>query len=225
MINSIKVLLVDDHSVVRIGCQTLLEKTSNISVIAQAASAKEAYDTYTSQLPDVVVLDLVMPSGFDGNESTNQAQVHGGLEAIRRIKTYDENAKILVLTGKDGDSFPNHVFQAGALGFVTKQDVDSELERAITEVFAGRQYIADTVRQQMKAANGDEMALLETLTKREFQIFSLLAEGQAAAAIANKICLSPKTVHAHRSKILRKLKVKGNSDLVHLAIRTGIVEA
>lgn len=217
MTKKIRVLLVDDHSVVRIGFQALLDQSSEVAVVAQAASGREAYEQYVEILPDVVVLDLVMPSGYEHAEDGQQAKVNGGLEAIRRIRVYDDAAKILVLTSKEGGSILQQVFQAGARGFVTKHCVGDELLKAIEEVYYGRIY-------------GDPPPVetddpLQSLTKREFQIFSLLAEGQKAASIADSMHLSPKTIHAHRSKILRKLQVSNNSELVHMAIRAGIVEA
>lgn len=219
----IKVLLADDHSIVRTGCEAILSKAEGITVIAHATNGREAVDSYIDLKPDVVVLDLVMPGGFDAAEGLEVAKMNGGLEALRRIMAFDNQARILVLTGKEGSAFPNHAFQAGALGFMTKSDVDGELSQAIRDIVQGRQYVADSVRKIMNVESSDD--LVSTLSKREFQIFSLLAEGQKVSAIAEQTFTSPKTVHAHRAKILRKLKVKGTSDLVHLAIRAGIIDA
>lgn len=224
MPDQIRVLLVDDHFMIRAGLQRLLEGERRIRVVAEAEDGRGAFEQYRATMPDVVVLDLVMPTGDEPAGETVTPKANGGLETIRRIRSYDDRARILVLTGKESEPFPSHVIQAGALGFVTKRCAPEELVEAISEVYAGRRYLSHAVREQ--GADFDaEVSLTDKLTRREFQIFSLLAEGQSAAAIAEQMHLSPKTIHAHRTNIFRKLQLGNNSELVHLAIRHGIVDA
>ncbi|MEH6444418.1 MAG: response regulator transcription factor [Oceanospirillaceae bacterium] len=213
---TIKVLLVDDHEVVRAGFKSILDSQKDIDVTAEAQSSSEAYDSYKKNLPDIVVMDLSLPSDSGTSDST-----HGGIEAIRRILAFDKSAKILVLSGFDTAPFPSTVIKAGAKGFLTKRGPADELITAVKMINSGQKYLSPTVRTQL---DGSEPASpLEILTKREIQIFSLLADGRKASEIADNMCLSNKTVHAHRANILRKLSLTNNSELVHLAIRHGVV--
>lgn len=220
MDQKIRVMLVDDHLLVRVGFLHLLEPESDIDVVAQAETGREAFELFRQYTPDVVVLDLVMPTGFELQRGDIQSQANGGLEALRRIRCFDANARVLILTGKEGASFPGHVFQAGALGFMTKRSAPEELARAIREVYNRKRYISAGI--ELPENDQDPV---KQLTRREFQVFSQLAEGASVADIARIMSLSPKTVHAHRANIFRKLDVASNAEIVHLAIRNGIVEA
>jgi DNA-binding NarL/FixJ family response regulator len=213
---TIKVLLVDDHEVVRAGFKGILNQQKDIDVIAEAESSVEAYELYKMKLPDIVVMDLSLPSDTGINDST-----HGGIEAIRRILAFDKNAKILVLSSFDSAPFPSTVIKAGAKGFLTKRGPANELITAVQTIDSGQKYLSPTVQGQLEGKESESP--LTVLTKREIQIFSLLADGQKAADIAQDMCLSNKTVHAHRANILRKLSLSNNSELVHLAIRFGVV--
>jgi DNA-binding NarL/FixJ family response regulator len=212
----IKVLLVDDHEVVRAGFKSILNAQKDIDVIAEAQSSVEAYDAYKVHAPDIVVMDLSLPSDTGTSDST-----HGGIEAIRRVLAFDKTAKILVLSGFDSAPFPSTVIKAGAKGFLTKRGPADELIVAVKTIVCGKQYLSPTVKEQLEGS--ESQSPLSILTKREIQIFSLLAEGLKAAEIADNMCLSNKTVHAHRANILRKLSLTNNSELVHLAIRHGVV--
>jgi len=220
MDQKIRVMLVDDHPLVRVGFLRLLESESDIEIVAEAETGREAFELFRQHLPDVVVLDLVMPTGFEQQSEDIQSQANGGLEALRRIRCFDDSARVLVLTGKEGGSFPSHVLQAGAQGFMTKRSAPEELGRAIREVYARRRYISAGV--ELPDVSQDPV---KQLTRREFQVFSQLAEGVSVADIARAMNLSPKTVHAHRANIFRKLNVASNAEIVHMAIRNGIVEA
>lgn len=222
--STIKVLLVDDHPVVRAGFQRLLDNDSQIDIIAEASSGQEAIDKYFSVHPDIVIMDLSMPSTNDSAEN-DTAQAYGGLEAIRIIRAKDPAAKVLVLTVMESEPFPSHVVQAGASGYLTKRCAPDELLKAVHEISEGRTYYAESIREMLTPGASDSASPLGKLTKREFQIFSCLAEGQPVASIAETMFLSPKTVHAHRANIMRKLGTNNNSELVHIAIRHNIVQA
>lgn len=222
MSDNIRVLLVDDHPVVRAGFQRLLDNDPRIDIIAEASSGQEAVKQYTHHNPDIVVMDLSMP--IDGDESDN-LQTYGGLEAIRSIRSKDPDARVLVLTVMESEPFPAHVVQAGASGYLTKRCAPDELIKAVVEVSEGRTYFADSIQALLDPGAADSQSPFSKLTKREFQIFSCLAQGQPVAQIAKSMFLSPKTVHAHRANILRKLGITNNSELVHIAIRHNIVQA
>jgi two-component system invasion response regulator UvrY len=201
-------MLVDDHEIVRAGFRRLLDSADDITVIAEAASGEEAYRQYSDCCPDLVVMDLSMPPGA------------GGLEAIQRIRAVHPQAKILVLTVQECEPYPSRVMEAGARGYLTKRCAPEELLRAVRKVNAGDLYIADQIQQQLSSDNHTK---LNQLTKRELQIFTLLADGQSAGQIAETMFISQKTVHAHRANIMHKLDLSKTTELIHLAIRHGII--
>ncbi|MDF2180524.1 response regulator transcription factor [Neptuniibacter sp. CAU 1671] len=212
----ISVLLVDDHPLVRAGFQRMLAADSHIVIKGEADNAKSACEMYNTLHPDVVIMDLNMPSGMNGCDDS--ATHNAGLEAIRRILAHDNQARVLVLSATDSAPFPSQVISAGARGYLTKRCAGDELLKAVRKVFSGEQYLADGLE------GINEESPLTSLTKREFQIFSLLAEGKSVSHIAEAMYLSPKTVHAHRANLFRKLNIKSNAELIHIAIRLGIVE-
>lgn len=220
MDQKIRVMLVDDHPLVRVGFIRLLESEPGIEVVAEAETGRDAFELYKHHLPDVVVLDLVMPTGYEKDREETHSQANGGLEALRRIRVFDDTARVLVLTGKEGGSFPSHVMQAGAIGFMTKRSAPEELGKAIRSVFARKRFIPADI--DLPDAAQDPV---KQLTRREFQVFSMLAEGISVSDVAKSMNLSPKTIHAHRANIFRKLDLSSNAEVVHLAIRSGIVEA
>lgn len=221
----IKILLVDDHPLVRAGFQRFLIADDSIEIIAEADNGLSACELYSAHKPDVVIMDLNMPATPGADEA--DANINGGLEAIRRILSHDSSAKVLVLTATDTDPFPAHVLSAGAKGFLTKRCPPDELLKAVKAIHKGDEYITDEIRARLSgvgSASASE-ASLASLTRRELQIFSLLAEGKTVTQVAESMFLSPKTIHAHRTNIFRKLKISNNSELVHLAIRHNMVQA
>lgn len=223
MSSPIKVLLVDDHPLVRAGFQRLLISDSSIEIIGEADNGQGACEMYNQSKPDVVIMDLNMPAGNTPEDPG--ANINGGLEAIRRILSYDPKAKVLVLTAMETDPFPAHVLSAGAKGYLTKRCAPDELLEAVRAISSGGEYIAEDIRLRISGGGSEELSPINGLTKRELQIFSLLAEGKTVAQVAEGMFLSPKTVHAHRTNIFRKLEISNNSELVHLAIRHNIVQA
>lgn len=207
--NAISTMLVDDHEIVRAGFRRLLDNTADICVVAEASSAEDAYNFYQQHRPNVVIMDLSMPPGM------------GGLEAIKRIVATDPEARILVLTVQESEPYPSHVLKAGAKGYLTKRCGPDELINAVRQVYAGQEYVSPEVQDEMD--DGDTSSLSQ-LTKRELQIFTMLAGGATVAQVAEVMFISYKTVHVHRSNILTKLSLSSTSDLIHLAIRHGIVE-
>jgi len=213
-----KVLLVDDHDIVRAGFQQLLDMHQQIEIIAQANNSQEAFDLYKECLPDVVIMDLSMPSDAESQDSTS---AQGGVEAIRRIISHDPEAKVIVLTVWESSPYPGSLVKAGVKGYLTKRCAPDELVKAVLAVHRGGEHFSEAIKAVLDGGDGNP---LDQLTARELQIFTLLAEGQGTSQIAESIFLSKKTIHAHRSNIMRKLDLSNNSEIVHLAIRFGIVQ-
>ncbi|NVK40531.1 MAG: response regulator transcription factor [Oceanospirillaceae bacterium] len=217
----IRVLLVDDHAVVRDGFQRILESDDRIRIIESASNGQEAFEKFRAVQPDVVVLDLTMPS-HDGDH--DGSSISGGMEAIRRILAYDSRARLLVLTGCETKPYPTQVIGTGVKGYLTKHCAPSELIEAVVRVNAGDSYYSPSIQEQLDHPETSEASPVNVLSPRELQIFVLLAEGHSVTRVAEQMYLSPKTVHAHRSNIKRKLALQSNSEIVHLALRHGLIE-
>lgn len=223
MSDTISILLVDDHSIVRAGFQHMLLKEADMKILAEAENGSQAVELYQKLKPDVVVMDLAMPADSTTVEATSTT---GGLDAIKRILSFDPAARILVLTIWEASPYPARVVDAGVKGYVTKRCAQDELVHAVREIYGGRSYFSQSISDQI----GQDLNVLPEhspvaqLTRRELEIFTMLAEGRSVNAIAEVIFLSPKTVHAHRANILRKLNLTNGSEIIHLALRTGIIQ-
>lgn len=207
MKNKIKVILVDDHAVVRAGFRMLLSTESDIEVIAEAERGEAACQLYLEQQPDVMVLDLSMPG-------------IGGLESIRRICSRDCNARILVFSVHDERVYIDRAMKAGAKGYITKNSAPGILAAAIQKIAQGEIYIEQGLMKNMPQQNSepDYQTLVDTLSAREFDIFLLLAKGLTAHKIADELCLGYKTVANYGTQIKSKLKVSTAAELAHIAM-------
>ena len=214
---TIRILLVDDHSIIRAGYRQILQKHRDISVIAEAETGQCAVDCCRQHRPDVVVLDLSIPF----NSSSDEVSSACGLETIRKITALKLHTKLLVLTAMCNEPFPSQAVTAGASGYLTKHCAPEELVTAVKTVAKGGAYFSAAILNEMNP-NSQGSSPLACLSKRELEIFSMLSESFPINQIAESLCLSPKTVHAHRANILRKLKLKNNAELVKLAVRFGI---
>jgi two-component system invasion response regulator UvrY len=209
----IAVLLVDDHPVVRAGYRRLLESTPDIRIAGEAGDGETGYALYRNCKPDVVVLDLSM-SGI------------GGLETIRRIKTSDASAHILVFSMHSYPSMVQRVLKMGAEGYLTKQGSPEQLIQAVRQVRQGRLYVDPALAADMVGGMVHNNAFedpLVVLSRREFQLFKLMAEGYSVAQIADIISISPKTVGVHHANIMRKLSLQNTTQLVRLAVHYNII--
>ncbi|POZ53448.1 response regulator [Methylovulum psychrotolerans] len=208
---SIRILLVDDHAIVRAGYLALLAKQSDLQVVAEAADGNQAYQAFKAHSPDVVITDLSLPG-------------ISGLEVIARIKQRDAKAKILVFSMHQQPSFALQATRAGALGYVTKSSPPEELLRAIHDVYAGRPTLSADIAQALALAQvGGERMALESLTVREFEILRLLVEAKSAEEIAQILNISAKTVCNSHYLIKRKLGVDNDIALTRLALRLNVV--
>ena len=210
----IRVLLVDDHAVVRTGFRLLLQSVGEISIVGDAQSGEVACQLYAELTPDVVVMDIAMPG-------------MGGLEAIRRIRVRDSHARILALSAHDDPMHARRALREGALGFLSKRSAPEALIDAVTTVAAGRRYIGADLAQKLALADveGAVKSPVERLSEREFEVFIRLARGETVQRIAEDLKLSASTVGTHLYNVKQKLGVVNQSELTLLAIRHGLIEA
>ncbi len=213
MKDKIKVILVDDHAVVRAGFRMLLSTEADIDVIAEAERGEAACQLYLEQQPDVMVLDLSMPG-------------IGGLESIRRICNRDSNAKILVFSVHDEMVYVDRAMSAGAKGYITKNSAPGILATAIQKIAEGELYIEQGLMKNMPLQNNeaDYQTIVDTLSPREFDVFLLLAKGLTAHKIADELCLGYKTVANYGTQIRSKLKVSTVAELAHIAMVLGVMK-
>lgn len=208
----ITVLLVDDHPVVRAGYRRLLESTTDLRVVAEADNGETGCKLYQKYTPDVVILDLKMP-GIDG------------LETIHRIKAKDPAAHILVFSMYSNAILIGRALQAGATGYLSKRGGLDQMIKAVRRVSQGKKYLDQEltkgIADKIFGSNAEDP--INVLTKREFQLFKLLAEGNSIREIAETLSISPKTVGAHHDNIKKKLELKNTAQLIHLAILCNII--
>lgn len=210
----IRVLLVDDHAVVRTGFRLLLQSVGEISVVGEAESGEVACQLYAELTPDVVVMDVAMPG-------------MGGLEALRRIRVRDSHARILALSAHDDPMHARRALREGALGFLSKRSAPEALIDAVTTVAVGRRYIDADLAQKLAVADieGTAKSPVERLSEREFEVFIRLARGETVQRIAEDLKLSASTVGTHLYNVKQKLGVVNQSELTLLAIRHGLIDA
>ena len=213
MKDKIKVILVDDHAVVRAGFRMLLSTEADIDVIAEADRGEAACQLYLEQQPDVMVLDLSMPG-------------IGGLESIRRICNRDNNARILVFSVHDEMVYVDRAMQAGAKGYITKNSAPGILAEAIQKIAVGEIYIEQGLMKNQPLQNNkaDYQTTVDTLSAREFDVFLLLAKGLTAHKISDELCLGYKTVANYGTQIKSKFKVSTVAELAHIAMVLGMMK-
>jgi two-component system, NarL family, invasion response regulator UvrY len=210
----IRVMLVDDHAVVRTGFRLLLQSLTEVSIVAEAESGEIAIQRYAELTPDIVVLDLAMPG-------------MGGLEALKRIRARHPQARVLALSAHDDPMHARRALQEGALGFLSKRSAPEALIEAVTTVAAGRRYLDAALAQKLALAEieGGAKSPIERLSEREFEVFVRLASGATVQKIADDLKLSASTVGTHLYNIKQKLDVVNQSELTLIAIRYGLIEA
>ncbi|HEY2779416.1 MAG TPA: response regulator transcription factor [Steroidobacteraceae bacterium] len=210
----IRVLLVDDHAVVRMGFRLLLQSVADIDVVAEAESGETACRLYPDLNPDVVVMDLAMPG-------------MGGLEALRRICTRHPQARVLTLSAHDDAMHARRALQEGALGFLSKRSAPEALVEAVNAVAAGRRYLDAEMAQKLALSefDGASKSPVERLTEREFEVFVRLAGGASVQRIARDLSLAASTVGTHLYNIKQKLGVCNQAELTLVAVRHGLIDA
>lgn len=206
----IRVLLADDHPVVRSGYLRLLEQEGDIRVTAEAATGEEAYAAFVAEAPDVLATDLAMPGA-------------GGLELIRRVLLRAPAARILVFSMYDSPPLVRRALEAGARGFLTKAAAPQSLVDAVRALHAGQRYLGADLVGLLRHDPAHEAQRLADLSLREFEVFRLLAQGHTPAECARALKLSTKTVSNHQTLIKEKLGVATSAALAHLAIRHRVI--
>jgi DNA-binding NarL/FixJ family response regulator len=208
----IRILIADDHAVVRDGLQALLAKSPDFEIIGTAASGREAVEGALRDNPDVVVMDIGMPE-------------LGGIEAARLLRERGLGCRIVILSMHLSAEHVFRALRAGALGYVAKESAGEEVAEAIRAVAAGRRYLSQQISEFMMEdflRDGVEVSPLDRLSLRESEVLKLVVDGHTNADIAERIALSPKTVETYRARIMRKLGVKDTVELVKYAMRHGI---
>ncbi len=205
----IRILLIDDHAVVRAGYHRFLERNEDLKVVAEAADAEHAYAQFRQHKPDVSICDLSMPGA-------------GGLTVIRRIVGLDRLARILVFSMHEDAVFAVRSLQAGARGYVTKNCEPETLVEAVRQIHAGRSYFSPDIAQRLALGRGDADPL-SVLSAKEFEVFRLIAEGRSVTDIAFALSLSQKTVANYQALIKEKLGATTTTALVHIALRNGVI--
>ncbi|OFW72939.1 MAG: hypothetical protein A2Y55_08205 [Actinobacteria bacterium RBG_16_68_12] len=210
---TIKVLVVDDHAVVRSGIRLLLEAEDDIEVVAEAGTAEEGVRAARLEKPDVVLLDVVMPG-------------KSGIEATPDIRAAAKSAEVLVLSMQDDPSYVREAFAAGASGYVLKEAIDVEVVQAVREVAAGRKYVHPALGARLAAAEAEDAAKAasDPLSEREREVLRLLALGHTNQEIAKMLYISVRTAETHRAHIMQKLGLQTRAELVRHALASGLLD-
>ncbi|MBA1191461.1 UvrY/SirA/GacA family response regulator transcription factor [Pseudomonas entomophila] len=209
----IRVLVVDDHDLVRSGITRMLADIDGLKVIGEADSGEAALKAVRESKPDVVLMDVKMPG-------------IGGLEATRKLLRSYPDIKVVAVTACEEDPFPTRLLQAGAAGYLTKGAGLEEMVQAIRLAFAGQRYISPQIAQQLALKPyQSQTSPFDALSEREIQIALMIVGCQKVQIISDKLCLSPKTVNTYRYRIYEKLSVSSDVELTLLAVRHGMVDA
>lgn len=208
----LKILIADDHAIVRAGLKQVLADTPDMTVTDEAGATEEAIRKALDGDFDVVVLDISMPG-------------RGGLEVLQQLKSQKPKLPVLVLSMHPEEQYALRVLKAGAAGYLTKESVTEELIDAIRKVSNGMKYVSPDLAQEIAFAldSDTERPIEETLSDREFQVLCMIASGKTPREIAEELSLSVKTVSTYRSRILEKMRMKSSAELTNYAIKNNLV--
>ena len=209
----IKVLIADDHAVVRRGLRQILAETPDILVAGEASTVQEVRELVRDQRWDVVVLDITMPGG-------------SGLDLLTELRRLSSGPRVLVLTVYPEAQYAVRAIRAGAAGFLTKESAPEQLIAAVRKVAAGGRYVSNELAETLASLVAGEAqgAPHELLSDREFEVFKMLAAGRTVSQVAHELSLSVKTVSTHRTRILKKMEMRTNAELTQYGVRTRLVE-
>lgn len=207
----IKVLIVDDHKLLRNGIREFLNEISDIEIVGEAESGEDALTLAREVHPDVVLMDVRMPG-------------IGGLEAARRLLRHQPGVKIIALTSCKEEPFPSRFLQIGAHGYLTKGCDFDEMNLAIHKVYNNEKYLSPEIAQdlaldKLSSKSKKKSTPFDELSERELQVMLMIASGHKVQDISDKLCLSPKTVNSYRYRLFEKLRVSNDVEIAHLAIR------
>jgi two-component system, NarL family, invasion response regulator UvrY len=209
----IKILIADDHAIVREGLKQIIADTSDLVVAAEAADGQEVLDLVEKESFDVIVLDLSMPG-------------RGGLDALKTLKSVHPSLPVLILSMHPEDQYAIRVLKAGAAGYLTKESAPAELVNAIRRVASGRKYVTASLAEALANDVGRQSSDLphQELSDREFQVMCLIASGLTVSEIGPKLSLSVKTVSTYRERILAKMQMKTNAELTHYVMANHLLD-
>jgi two-component system invasion response regulator UvrY len=209
----IRILIADDHAVVRKGLKQIVSETPDMIVAGEASTGYEVLDKVRGNDYDAIVLDISMPGG-------------DGLNILKQLKKEKPKIPILVLSVHPEDQYAVRTLKAGAAGYLTKESAPDDLIAAIRRVSVGRKYVSSLLAEKLaldlEIDRGKQ--LHEKLSDREYQVLCMMAAGKMAKEIAKDLCLSVKTISTYRSRILEKMRMKNNAQLTHYAIKHGLIE-
>lgn len=206
------VVVIDDHKVVRAAIKSLLETGSNIKVVSEAATGAEGLRNVRQFQPDVVLLDIDLPD-------------ISGLDIAKRLLHYNDKCKIIILTSYLNGIFSSRFLQMGVVGYLPKDCDAKQLIEAVSQVHKGQKFISSGIAEQIVLKNTSKPDLLDVLSDRELELMMHVARGDKAETLAAKFHLSQKTINGNRSKIFKKLGVKSDVDLTHLALQYGLLSS
>lgn len=209
----IKVLIVDDHALVRMGIRRLLDDLHDMDVVAEAESGEAALTLVKNLQPDVVLLDMKMP-GIDGWEVT------------RRLKKSNPHVKVIAVTAMSSEPLPGRILQLGAMGYLTKESGAEEMAAAIRKVYSGERYLSAAIAQKMaiNSLQVQQESPFDCLTEREMQVMLMITSGMNMQDMVDRLFLSSKTINGYRYRMFDKLDIKNDVELTYLAIKHGIIE-
>ena len=214
---AIRILIVDDHAVVRSGVRQILSAVEEFAVVGEAGDPVQALDLAKRLAPDVVMVDISMPGG-------------NGLELVRQLRRQQPQAVAVILTLYDKDIYVHQALEAGAFGYILKGAPAADIVSAVRSAWRREYYLSSDIRDGVidsyvkKRGGGEAQSDFDLLSEREQEVFRLLAEGHSTTRIADMLFVSPKTVEKHRANILRKLSLENMVGLVKYAIRLGVIE-
>ena len=209
----IKILVADDHTIVREGLKQILAETSDIVVSGEAANAQEILNKILKNDYDIVLLDISMPG-------------RSGLDVLKTLKSIKPQLPVLILSMHPEEQYAVRALKGGASGYLTKESAPDELITAIRIVSTGRKYVSSALAEKLAfdLENNNEKPLHETLSNREFQVMCMIASGKVISEIAEELLLSIKTVSTYRARILEKMKMKHNAEITYYTIKNGLVD-
>jgi two-component system invasion response regulator UvrY len=209
----IRVLIADDHAVVRQGLKQILGDTPEMAVAGEATNGQEVLDKVRAETWDVVILDISMPD-------------RSGLDILKQLRSERPKLPVLVLSMYSEDQFAMRVLKAGASGYLTKDSASDELVKAVRKVASGGKYVSPFLAEKLAFEIGSDANKLphETLSDREFQVLRMIATGKAVGEIAAELSLSPKTISTYRARLMKKMNLTTNADLIHYAIQNHLVD-
>ena len=209
----IKILIVDDHDLVRLGIKRILDEVAGFKIVGEAKNGDEAIQQVKANHPNVVLMDIKMP-------------IMNGKEATQKILKIDPDIKILILTTYDDNHLPHELLQLGAVGYLTKSSSMDEMVNAIRTVNSGQRYISPEIAKQiaLKSSASNSKPIFDTLSERELQVALKLMDGRKVQEIAEELNLSPKTVNSYRYRIFEKLKINSDVELTLLALKHKILD-